>query len=267
MPNRILREGILTSERVNALAHRSELFYRRLMSVVDDYGRFSAHPGLLRAACFPLKIDEVREADISRWLTEVESAGLILLYAVDGKPYLELTGLGSPRAKESRYPAPPEAPVKTSARTCAQKRPSSYSGSSAYSGSEKPAAQASTATADAATVAAAAAFLTFPCCAGKRSKDPTWALTEDYVVELAETFPAVDVRAECREALGWVRAKPANRKTADGMREFLFRWMKRSQNGGGQRRGANGARHAAGGSKLEQTLAMVDSMFADQEAR
>lgn len=35
MPSRILREGILTSERVNALAPLEELFYRRLMSVVD----------------------------------------------------------------------------------------------------------------------------------------------------------------------------------------------------------------------------------------
>ncbi len=48
MPNRILREGILTSERVNLLSWEAEVFYRRLMSVVDDYGRFHAHPALLR---------------------------------------------------------------------------------------------------------------------------------------------------------------------------------------------------------------------------
>ena len=44
MPNRILRDGILMSPRVNVLSSEAELFYRRLMSVVDDYGRFSAHP-------------------------------------------------------------------------------------------------------------------------------------------------------------------------------------------------------------------------------
>ena len=36
MPNRILREGILTSERVNALSWEAEVFYRRLMSAVDE---------------------------------------------------------------------------------------------------------------------------------------------------------------------------------------------------------------------------------------
>jgi hypothetical protein len=44
MPNRELREGILTSERINALTFPAEVFYRRLMSVVDDFGRCPAHP-------------------------------------------------------------------------------------------------------------------------------------------------------------------------------------------------------------------------------
>ena len=54
MPNMILREGILTSERVNSLTTEEEIFYRRLISVVDDYGRYYAKPELLRSACFPL---------------------------------------------------------------------------------------------------------------------------------------------------------------------------------------------------------------------
>jgi hypothetical protein len=33
MPNRILREGILESERIDKIGPMSELFYRRLMSV------------------------------------------------------------------------------------------------------------------------------------------------------------------------------------------------------------------------------------------
>lgn len=108
MPNRVLREGILTSERINALKPQAELFFRRLMSVVDDYGRYSANPALLRAHCYPLKLDEVREADISRWLTEVESAGLIALYAVETKRYLEMKDFRQQvRAKESKWPQPP----------------------------------------------------------------------------------------------------------------------------------------------------------------
>lgn len=109
MPNRILREGILTSERVDGLSPQGELFYRRLMSVVDDFGRFDGRPQMLRVSCFPLRVDRVREADISRWLDELQTAGLIALYAVNGKPYLEMHDFRQQvRAKDSRYPAKPE---------------------------------------------------------------------------------------------------------------------------------------------------------------
>lgn len=109
MPNRILREGILTSERVNALNWEAEVFYRRLMSVVDDFGRYTAHPALLRAALYPLKLDTVRDANMERLLTIVEQARLVRVYVVAGKRYLELLDFKQQvRAKESKYPDPPE---------------------------------------------------------------------------------------------------------------------------------------------------------------
>lgn len=128
MPSRLLREGILDSRAVNALGFPAEVFYRRLMSVVDDFGRFDGRPEVLRCRLYPLKVDTVREADISRWIAECEKAGLIALYAVDGagsprwiatrekaglavsedlKPYILFRKLGSPRAKDSKFPAPP----------------------------------------------------------------------------------------------------------------------------------------------------------------
>lgn len=107
MPNRILREGILTSERVNSLSTNAELFYRRLQSVVDDYGRFSANLTLLRASCYPLKLDSVKEDSISKHLAECVGARLIVLYTVADKAYLELQDFRQQvRAKESKYPAP-----------------------------------------------------------------------------------------------------------------------------------------------------------------
>lgn len=142
MPSRVLREGILDSEGVNKLTFPAEVFYRRLMSVVDDFGRFDGRPSILRSRLFALKVDSVREADISRWIAECEKAGLIALYAVDFKPYILFQKLGSPRAKESRYPAPPagiEAPAvagvqpHTSAHGCIQP-PESVTGSGSGSG-------------------------------------------------------------------------------------------------------------------------------------
>lgn len=138
MPNRILRDGILTSEDVDKLGPVAEVFYRRLMSVVDDFGRFTAHPGILRAACYPLRVDKVREADISRLLAEVQDAGLIVLYAVDGKQYLQMHKTDKPRATKSKYPAFC-AHVQTSEIICAHVQtnaPYSYSVSDSYSSAD-----------------------------------------------------------------------------------------------------------------------------------
>lgn len=109
MPNRILREGILTSERIALLNWAEETFYRRLMSVVDDFGRYYANPMLLRAACYPLQLDRVSDADIGKWLLATEKAALVSVYpALDGKRYLQLLDFRQQvRAKESKFPQPP----------------------------------------------------------------------------------------------------------------------------------------------------------------
>lgn len=108
MPNRIIREGILTSPRINELSAGAELFYRRLLSVVDDYGRFHGMPVLLRASCYPLRIDKVSDKDIRAYLNECHKAGVLLAYEVDGKPYVQVEHFGQQiRAKQSKYPHPP----------------------------------------------------------------------------------------------------------------------------------------------------------------
>lgn len=106
MPNRILREGILTSPRMKKLGWPEEVFYRRLMSVVDDFGRYYADPGLLRAACYPRQLDKVSDPDIGKWLRACVDAALVRVYpAEDGERYLELLRFGQQvRAKKSKFP-------------------------------------------------------------------------------------------------------------------------------------------------------------------
>ena len=112
MPNRILRDGILTSEPVNALSCHAEVFYRRLMSVVDDFGRYFAKPSLLRAHCYPLQLDKVSDLDIVKLLAEVcntKPDPLVAVYAVDGRDYLQMLKFRQQvRAKKSKFPDPPE---------------------------------------------------------------------------------------------------------------------------------------------------------------
>lgn len=98
----------MTSPRVNILTPQAELFYRRLMSVVDDYGRYFANPTLLRAACYPFQIDRVKEDSISKHLAECIDARLIVPYTVAGTAYLQLLDTRQQIRAKSKFPQPPD---------------------------------------------------------------------------------------------------------------------------------------------------------------
>lgn len=104
MPNRILREGILTSEAVDSLSEHAELFYRRLLSVVDDHGLFYGNPKLIRAACYPLRLDRVSDDDVRGYLEECLAAGLVSFPSISGKTVIIVRKFGQHvRAKTSKY--------------------------------------------------------------------------------------------------------------------------------------------------------------------
>ena len=108
MPNRVIRDGILDSERVNKLSWPAEIFYRRLMSVVDDFGRGDGRVAIIRSKLYPLKLDEVSPKDVQKWMQECVDAELIATYTVDQKPYLEIVDFKqSVRIKKAKFPANP----------------------------------------------------------------------------------------------------------------------------------------------------------------
>jgi hypothetical protein len=82
---------------------------------------------------------------------------------------------------------------------------------------------------------AAPALLVFPTVRGKKAGPTEWHYTAELEAEFREYFPGLDVRAAVRAALAWVKAKEANRKTADGMRRFVTGWLNRAQNRGEHR--------------------------------
>lgn len=106
MPNRIIREGIITSDRVDELDAAGEVFYRRLLNKVDDHGLYDARPSILRANLYPLRLDRVREADISRWMAACQKAGLIVFYEAGGKPFLKVLNTNWQVRSEPKYPQP-----------------------------------------------------------------------------------------------------------------------------------------------------------------
>src|SRR4029077_13770933 len=106
MPNRILREGILTSRRVDRLSAPAELFYRRLMSKLDDYGRCEADVELLLSICYPLRVKTTKPAQVKEWLRECQAACLLVTYAANGKAYLQYLDWRQQTRSESKYPPP-----------------------------------------------------------------------------------------------------------------------------------------------------------------
>ena len=109
MPNRILKESVTTSCEIDSLTAEEERFFYRLIVVCDDYGRVEAHPSILRAKCFPLKIDQVKDKDINKWLQSLIDVGLIMVYEVNSKQYLQMMTWQKHqqrRAKHSKYPSP-----------------------------------------------------------------------------------------------------------------------------------------------------------------
>lgn len=108
MPNRIIREAILSSEKMAMLSWAEEVFYRRLLSIVDDHGRYEANPQLLRSKCYPLHTDATVQAkDIAAWLVACQRAGVLQSYTVGGKRYLHVVNFGQQQRTPSKYPEPP----------------------------------------------------------------------------------------------------------------------------------------------------------------
>lgn len=94
------------SEKVKCISVYTERFFVRLIMKADDYGCYFANASLLKAHLFPLLLNEVREADISRWMAECQKAGLIVLYEFDNKSYLEINDFDQRlRAKNRKFPA------------------------------------------------------------------------------------------------------------------------------------------------------------------
>lgn len=113
MPTRMLREGILDSRAVNALSEEAELFYRHLMSVVDDFGRVEADIEILRLKCFPRRLDAWPVERLTHAVHETASCQtddghpLVTYYEVGPKRYLQINNFQQRiRAGKSKCPPP-----------------------------------------------------------------------------------------------------------------------------------------------------------------
>lgn len=108
MPNRILKESICTSDSIDSLSWFEECLYYRLIVNCDDYGRFDGRTAVIKNRLFPLK-ENLTLKNVSEAIKNLASAGLIMPYECDCKPFLYLPSWNehqNVRAKKSKYPEP-----------------------------------------------------------------------------------------------------------------------------------------------------------------
>lgn len=108
MPNRILKENIRTSCKLNAVSDGAYRFWTYLMTYVDDYGRGSADPDILKGFVYPKQYGKTAD-DMRALLRELTEAHLITVYTVDGEAYLcfpDWERHQTIRNKRSKFPAP-----------------------------------------------------------------------------------------------------------------------------------------------------------------
>lgn len=71
-----------------------------------------------------------------------------------------------------------------------------------------------------------------------------YGVTQNYINQLVELYPAVDVMQELRYMKGWCDSKPRKCKTRDGIKRFITGWLKRAQDKGGVNRYGTYGRNA-----------------------
>jgi len=121
MPNRILNEGICSSDTIDGLKWFEEVLFYRLIVNCDDYGRFDGRAAIIKNRLFPLKENLTLKA-VSDGISALANKGLVVLYEFEGKPFLYLptwAKFQTVRAKKSKYPSPDES-VKSSEIICKQ---------------------------------------------------------------------------------------------------------------------------------------------------
>lgn len=254
MPNRIIKESIHTSDKVNRMSDFEFRLWVSLITYVDDYGRGDARPAIIKGTCFPLR-ERLTNRDIEAGLSKLADIGCISLYTVGGKSYLCLPNWGSHqnvRNKKSKFPAPPSEDERAIAcvfaNNCEQlhtddskcpRNPNPNPNPNPKENASRSCAEPPSAASvpdDAAPQPVERPKYEIPLVDGTM-----WPVTEAMLAVWRERYPAVDVDQAIRTMIGWCDTNRAKRKTRRGVSRFVEGWLRRDQDRGGSRGRGTGA--------------------------
>lgn len=230
MPNRIIKESIRTSKKINALTDFQFRVWAYLITYVDDYGRGSADPELLKGFVFPRR-KTVSESDIEKALAELAGMGCISLYDVDGESYFCFPNWGDHQriqTKKSKYPAPEKADSRFPTVNHGEPPPESESESESEIEANASCAEPES--------GSTPLVIFLPLNDGS-----DYPVTEEQCQEWAGLYPAVDVIQQLRKMKGWLDANPKRRKTKRGIKAFVVNWLSKEQDRGHRPTAGNGS--------------------------
>ncbi|MDD2979573.1 MAG: hypothetical protein PHN80_06320 [Hespellia sp.] len=243
MPNRILKESICRSDSVDQLSWFEEVLFYRLIVNCDDYGRYDGRPAIIKGSCFPLK--DLKPAEIEKALNNLSTAGLLIGYECQGKPYLQLVTWErhqNIRAKKSKYPAFDETCIQLYSDGCNSPRNPIQSNSKSNTESNPNSSERLAPP----PIPPEPSVITMTLNSGAE-----YSVYQKDVEEWIELYPAVDVMQCLRSMKGWLNANPTKRKTEKGIRRFINTWLQKEQDSGGTK----GYVKPQGGSRVEQFAA------------
>lgn len=107
MPNRVIREGLLHSQRYWSVHIEARQLFWHLMLLADDFGLVSLAPVFIRRMAF---IDAPPQSKIDRLIGELERVDLLRTYEVEGVRYGFIPRFRQIlRIEHARHPLPPHA--------------------------------------------------------------------------------------------------------------------------------------------------------------
>lgn len=201
MPNRLLKEGIVDSEKIDRLSPEAEVFYYRLLVVADDLGLMDARPVILRARCFPLK-ETLTPARIQVWVDALWESGLVGKYEIEGKPYVKILSWSQRVRSHGKYPLPVDGQLSVNCHTDV-----ALGWVGLGKGKGKGASNADEVLFDATSAA--------------------WTIPDQFREKWIEAFPAIDVEVEFSKAGAWLISNPKNQKS--NYARFLTNWLTKAQ--------------------------------------
>lgn len=104
---RSIKPDFWTSEQIMECSTTARLMFIGMWNFADDHGRLPCSPKTIKAQIFP--VDDIDAAKVSGMIDELSTNGLVKIYTIEGKEYLEITGWRHQKIDKRqapKYPAP-----------------------------------------------------------------------------------------------------------------------------------------------------------------